>query len=174
MYHKQQSSWILSEQDPLKLQAVADIRRQEFEQNQLRETPIEMTTVGPVRQNEIYLTPEQQLTEGVLRGLGSSTGKVRGRARVVIDPHGATVSKDCILVARETDPGWLFLMLSAKGMVVERGNMLSHTAITGRKFGIPTIVSLPQATKRIPDNALIEMDGATGTVTILEAGSTEG
>ena len=59
-------------------------------------------------------------------------------------------------------------MLAAKGIVVERGNMLSHTAITGRKFGIPTIVSLPNATKRIPENALIEMDGAAGWVTVLE------
>jgi pyruvate,water dikinase len=46
--------------------------------------------------------------------------------------------------------------------------MLSHTAITGRKFAIPTIVSLPAATTTIPDGALVEMDGASGLVTILE------
>ena len=66
------------------------------------------------------------------------------------------------------DPGWLFLMLASKGMVVERGSMLSHTAITGRKFGIPTIVALPNATRAIPDGALIEIDGCSGVVTILE------
>jgi len=59
-------------------------------------------------------------------------------------------------------------MLASKGMVVERGSMLSHTAITGRKFGIPTIVALPDATQRIPDGALIEIDGSSGVVTILE------
>jgi phosphohistidine swiveling domain-containing protein len=74
-----------------------------------------------------------------------------------------------ILVARETDPGWLFLMLSAKGIVVERGTMLSHTAITGRQFAIPTIVSLHGATSFIPDGAEIEMDGHSGVVTLLEA-----
>ena len=79
-----------------------------------------------------------------------------------------------ILIARETDPGWLFLMLASKGMVVERGSMLSHTAITGRKFGIPTIVALPGATTRIPDGATIEIDGSTGIVTVLEAPRREG
>jgi pyruvate,water dikinase len=59
-------------------------------------------------------------------------------------------------------------MLASKGMVVERGSMLSHTAITGRKFGIPTIVALPGATTRIPDGASIEIDGATGVVTLLD------
>jgi rifampicin phosphotransferase len=107
--------------------------------------------------------------DGALRGLGSSAGKVRGTARVVLDPNAASsLEGDMILIARETDPGWLFLMLASKGMVVERGSMLSHTAITGRKFGIPTIVALPNATTRIPDGATIEIDGSTGVVTILE------
>ena len=60
-------------------------------------------------------------------------------------------------------------MLSAKALVVERGSMLSHTAITGRKFCIPTVVGVPEATMRIPDGAQIEVDGGLGVVTILEA-----
>ena len=85
------------------------------------------------------------------------------------DPHAALEpADDMILVARETDPGWLFLMLSATGIVVERGTMLSHTAITARKFGIPAIVALPGATTKIPDGAMIEMDGASGRVVLLE------
>ena len=59
-------------------------------------------------------------------------------------------------------------MLAAKGIVVERGSMLSHTAITGRKFGIPTVVSVADATRRIPEGAFVEVDGAAGTVTLLD------
>ena len=104
----------------------------------------------------------------ILRGIGSSAGKVCGRARIILDPnHAEALDKDVILVTRETDPGWIFLMLAARGIIIERGSMLSHTAITGRKFGIPTIVALPQATMRIPDGARLEMDGASGVVTIL-------
>lgn len=105
----------------------------------------------------------------VLTGLASSAGTVRGRAMVVLDPTvTADETRDRILVARETDPGWLFLMMSAKALVVERGTLLSHTAVTGRLLGIPTVVSVPGATTRIPDGALIEVDGAAGTVRLLE------
>ncbi|MGA5896251.1 PEP/pyruvate-binding domain-containing protein [Streptomyces venetus] len=108
-------------------------------------------------------------TAHVLKGLGSCPGRVRGRARVVMSPSlGTALEPDSILITRETDPGWLYLMLAARGIVVERGSMLSHTAITGRKFGIPTIVGVPGATARIEDGSLIEIDGATGRVTVLE------
>jgi rifampicin phosphotransferase len=106
----------------------------------------------------------------VLHGLASSTGVVRGRARVVLHPASVSAEscQDTILIARETDPGWLFLMTAASGLVVERGTLLSHTAITGRLLGVPTVVAVPGATTRIPDGAMVELDGAAGTVRILE------
>ncbi|WP_243717687.1 PEP-utilizing enzyme [Actinomadura sp. KC345] len=103
----------------------------------------------------------------VLRGLGSSGGTVRGRAKVVLDP----APSDCagrILVARETDPGWLPLMIAASGLVVERGTLLSHTAVTGRLLGVPAAVAVGGAARRIPDGAWIELDGRAGTVRLLD------
>lgn len=103
-----------------------------------------------------------------LRGLASSHGVVRYPARVVLDPTIPPEScRDRIIVAKETDPGWLFLMMAARGLVVERGTLLSHTALTGRLLGVPTVVSVPGATSLIPDGALIEIDGAAGTVRLL-------
>ncbi|MFE7560789.1 PEP/pyruvate-binding domain-containing protein [Kitasatospora sp. NPDC057500] len=107
-------------------------------------------------------------SDDVLHGIGSSGGVVRGRAKVVLDPSaGPDLAAGHILVARETDPGWLFLMMSAAGMVVERGTLLSHTAITGRLLGVPTVVAVPRATTEIPDGAWIEIDGTAGTVRLL-------
>lgn len=104
----------------------------------------------------------------LLRGLASSAGVVRARARVVLDPDvPADSCRDAILIARETDPGWLFLMTAARGLVVERGTLLSHTAVTGRLLGVPTVVAVDGATTRIPDGALVELDGTAGTVRIL-------
>ncbi|MGC5033620.1 PEP/pyruvate-binding domain-containing protein [Micromonospora sp. DT229] len=109
---------------------------------------------------------------GLLTGLASSAGTVRGRAMVVIEPTvTADDTRDRILVARETDPGWLFLMMSAKALVVERGTMLSHTAVTGRLLGIPTVVAVPGATTTIRDGDLVEVDGTRGTVRILDGAS---
>ena len=105
-----------------------------------------------------------------LAGLPSSAGIVRGLARIVLRPD--IPPADCagrILVARETDPGWLPLMLSASGLVVERGSMVSHTAITGRMLGIPTIVAVPGATSEISDGDEIEIDGRSGTVRIFHS-----
>lgn len=112
---------------------------------------------------------QDHLGEEMLRGLGSSPGVVRGRAKVVVDLSADAEQCDgSILIARETDPGWLFLMMAARGLVVERGTLLSHTAITGRLLGIPTVVAVPDATRRILGGALIEIDGNAGTIHILE------
>jgi len=103
-----------------------------------------------------------------LTGLPSSAGIARGRAKLVLRPD--VPPSDCagrILVARETDPGWLPLMLNATGLVVERGSMVSHTAITGRMLGIPTVVAVPGATSKISDGDEVEIDGRSGSVRIL-------
>lgn len=108
-------------------------------------------------------------TTPTLAGLASSGGVVRGRARVVTDPNVDPEScRDRILVTRETDPGWLYLMLVAKGLVAERGTVLSHTAITGRIFGVPTVVAVRGAVDRICDGDWIEVDGDRGTVTVID------
>jgi pyruvate,water dikinase len=102
-----------------------------------------------------------------LAGLPSSAGIARGIAKLVLRPD--VPPGDCagrILIARETDPGWLPLMLNASGLVVERGSMVSHTAITGRMLGIPTVVAVSGATAEISDGDEIEIDGRTGTVRI--------
>ncbi|MEU0186286.1 PEP/pyruvate-binding domain-containing protein [Streptomyces sp. NPDC006207] len=159
------------------LQALADVRRAEYEAPG-PDLPPGFTTLGPVR-DRLPGGPAATTAsasgghgdgdgDGELSGLGSSGGVVRGTARVVLDPlRPVEPCPDMILVARETDPGWLFLMLGARGLVVERGTLLSHTAITGRKFAIPTVVAVSGATTVIPNGALIEMDGSTGRVKIL-------
>lgn len=118
-------------------------------------------------------TPPVALAPGqageLLTGTGCAPGQVRARARVVTDPTGAPPPAGKVLVARATDPGWVFLMVQAAGLVVERGSPLSHTAIVGRELGIPTVVGVAGATQKIPDGALLELDGAAGTVRIVEA-----
>lgn len=57
-------------------------------------------------------------------------------------------------------------MLNASGLVVERGSMISHTAITGRMLGIPTVVAVSGATTAVSDGDDIEIDGRSGTVRI--------
>jgi len=92
---------------------------------------------------------------------------VRGIARVLRSPSLDERVDGEILIAPVTDPGWIFLMLGAGGLVVERGSILSHTAILGRELDLPTIVGAEGATQRIQSGDEIEMDGSTGEVRLL-------
>jgi rifampicin phosphotransferase len=174
------------------LRATAARRKDELARSAARPPlPVFLTTTGdlPVAGQPLYRDPAsaaqhamrpqpgaeerdagQAADPEVLRGLASSNGRVRAPAKLVLDP--AIPPDSChghILVARETDPGWLFLMMAAVGIVVERGTLLSHTAVNGRMFGIPTVVAVAGATTRIKDGDLLEIDGGTGTVRLLRA-----
>ena len=104
----------------------------------------------------------------VLVGAGGCSGVVRGRARVILDISDPTaLEPGDILVATSTDPSWTPLFVPAGGVVVNVGAMNSHAVIVSRELGIPCVVSVVDATLRIPDGAMVEVDGAAGTVTIL-------
>jgi len=105
----------------------------------------------------------------VLTGVPGCPGVVRGRARVItssLDP--TALEPGDILVAPSTDPSWTPLFVPAAGVVVNVGAPQSHAMIVSRELGIPCIPSVTDATRRIPDGALVEIDGGAGTVTILE------
>jgi rifampicin phosphotransferase len=105
----------------------------------------------------------------VLQGVPGCAGVVRGRACVILDPAdpGELEAGD-ILVAPQTDPGWTPLFMPAGGVVVNVGGQISHAIIVSRELGLPCVVSVTDATTRIPNGALIEVNGDTGQITILE------
>ncbi|WP_144905368.1 PEP/pyruvate-binding domain-containing protein [Halobellus captivus] len=109
------------------------------------------------------------LPEGSLVGTGVSSGVVEGVARVIRDPATATVNPGEILVAPSTDPGWTPLFLNAAGLVSEVGGAVSHGALVAREYGLPAVVSVSEATKRIRDGQRIRIDGTRGTVELLDA-----
>lgn len=102
--------------------------------------------------------------EKLRQGTGASAGSVRAVARVVADPRSQSIGPGEILVARHTDPGWIALFASASAIVVERGSLLSHSAIVARELGIPCVVGLKDATRWIEDGEMLSVDGASGRV----------
>jgi len=104
----------------------------------------------------------------VLTGGPGCAGVVQGTARVILDASDPTaLEPGDILIAPNTDPAWTPLFVPAGGVVVDVGALNSHAVIVSRELGIPCVVSVVDATKRIPDGALIEIDGGAGTVRIL-------
>jgi phosphohistidine swiveling domain-containing protein len=104
----------------------------------------------------------------VLTGISGCPGVATGRARVILDPSdpGALEPGD-ILVAPITDPAWTPLFVPAAAVVVDVGAQISHAVIVSRELGLPCVVSVTGATRRIPDGAMIQVDGTSGTVTLL-------
>jgi pyruvate,water dikinase len=105
----------------------------------------------------------------VLQGIPGCPGTARGIARVITNSHdpGALEPGD-VLVAEITDPSWTPLFVPSAAVVVNVGAPLSHAIIVSRELGIPCVVSVTDATRRIPDGALVEVNGDLGTVTVLE------
>ena len=105
----------------------------------------------------------------MLTGIAGASDKVQGRARVIVDaadPKG--LEPGDILVAPFTDPTWTPLFMPAAAVVVNLGALMSHAVVVARELNIPCVVSVEGASDKIPDGALIEVDGAAGTVTIVE------
>ncbi|HEV2238226.1 MAG TPA: PEP/pyruvate-binding domain-containing protein [Ktedonobacterales bacterium] len=103
------------------------------------------------------------------QGIGCCPGVVRGRVRIITSPRDAHLGHGEILVAERTDPGWIMLFPAAAGVVVERGSLLSHSAIVARELGIPTIVAARGVLSWLAEGDLVEMDGGAGTITRLAA-----
>jgi pyruvate,water dikinase len=91
---------------------------------------------------------------------------VTARARVILSPLGARLEPGEILVAPSTDPGWTPLFLTAGGLVMEMGGMMSHGAVVAREYGIPAVVGVAGATERISTGQLVTVDGSAGAVSL--------
>lgn len=104
-----------------------------------------------------------------IQGMPGCPGVSEGRARVILDSHDPTaLEPGDVLIAPLTDPSWTPLFVPAAGVVVDVGAALSHAIIVSRELGIPCVVSATNATKRIPDGAMVRVDGDSGVVTVLE------
>jgi pyruvate,water dikinase len=118
--------------------------------------------------SSVYNSQKSKKRGGVLKGRPCSSGRIKGEVLVIHDlkdvEKNASLVKGKILVAPMTDPGWVYLMNLSAGLIVEKGSILSHTAIIGRELGIPTIVTVPEATSILKTGDFVRMDGQTGQI----------
>jgi rifampicin phosphotransferase len=107
-------------------------------------------------------------TNTVINGQAASQGVATARARVVHSlAEAGHLQQGEILVCKTTAPPWTPLFAIAAGVVTETGGILSHSAICAREYAIPCVVGTQVATSRIPDGAIITVDGSKGTVTLV-------
>lgn len=104
-----------------------------------------------------------------LSGVGVCGGKVRGRVRIVRPETIDDLQPGEILVAEVTDVGYTAAFCYAAAVVTELGGPMSHAAVVAREFGFPCVVDVQGATTSLPPGALVEVDGASGEIRVLEA-----
>ena len=113
------------------------------------------------------------MPDGALVGSAVSAGMIEGIAKVILDPQTELLSPGEILIAPFTDPGWTPLFINAAGLVMEVGGLMTHGSVIAREYGIPAVVAVIDATKKIHSGQRIRVNGTLGYVEILEDSENE-
>lgn len=159
-------------------EALTDLRavvseRKTIWQKQLKLTPPAML---PEKSSWARMMPWNRTDQGgnTLTGAGASAGRVTAPACVLLGPADFSKMKPgAVLVAVTTTPAWTPLFAMASAVVTDIGGPLSHSSIVAREYGIPAVMAVGLATRRIRDGQLVTVDGGAGLV-ILEDGSGNG
>lgn len=140
-------------------------RKEAYVSQQKWTPPRVMTSEGEI------ITPTAILgdfPENALIGTPVSAGIAQGKARIVRKPEEAQLHEGEILVAPFTDPGWTPLFQSAVALVTEVGGLMTHGSVVAREYGIPAVVGVEDALKKIKDGQIIRVDGTRGYVELIE------
>jgi pyruvate,water dikinase len=150
------------------LPALVALRKNEYAFYETQHPSERIKTFGiPYHANSFVQNISSTEIEGDLKGIPCCAGIVRAKVRVVHSVEQAQDLKGCILVTSSTDPGWAPLFPSCVGILVERGSLLSHSAIVSREMGIPCIVGISGLLTKLNDGDEVEMDGGTGKIKIV-------
>jgi pyruvate,water dikinase len=106
----------------------------------------------------------QVADDGTLCGIGCYPGTIQGEVQFVQSPEQMQGLQGKILLALRTDPGWTPLFTIVKGLIIEKGSALSHSAVIAREMGIPAVVGVSQATQRISTGEKVELNGYDGSI----------
>jgi pyruvate,water dikinase len=150
----------------LDLKSLIALRKKEYD-NYVKE-PVQKSRIKTrgIVYNQAFGT-EISSNSKVLKGIGCCPGIVRGEVKIVHSPDDIENLKDKILVTISTDPGWVSVFPLVKGILVQRGSVLSHAAIVSREMNIPCIVGISQITNQLTDGEMIEMNGLTGEIIVI-------
>ncbi len=130
--------------------------------------PERIMTYSDVQKHYFTKEKETDVLSADLKGIGCCAGIIRAEVVVMHRPDEISDLKGAILVTSSTDPGWITLFPTAGGILVERGSLLSHSAIVSREMGIPCIVGISNLLQKLNSGDIVEMDGSTGLIKLIQ------
>ena len=149
------------------LKKLIELRKEEYKKYETEAIlPDRFLTRGFLGENFYYedLAGNSQLDENTLQGTGCSKGIVKGKVKIVLNPMDTQVEDGDIVVTKSTDPSWVMVFPLLKGLIVEKGSLLSHSAIISREMNIPAIVGVQGATSILKTGDMVQFDGSTGII----------
>src|SRR5207237_8760214 len=98
-----------------------------------------------------------------VRGAVACGGKAVGRAKIVKNVDEMfKVNHGDVIVSPMTSPDLMPAIRRCVAIVTDFGGITCHAAIVSREINIPCIVGTSDATEKIRDNDLIEVDANSG------------
>lgn len=141
------------------LPAKAGPRRAALERQQAFQYPVVSIGIPEPLADE---TPANVIA-GELRGKPVSAGVAMGRARVAHAlEDGAALQPGEILIAPFADVGWTPYFNLIAGLATEVGSAFCHGAVVAREYGLPTIVNVRAATRRVKTGDYVLLDADQG------------
>jgi rifampicin phosphotransferase len=153
-------------------QELIALRKQQAEKDKSQSAPERIHIYGEREQKNYMHVISDEETQyskcdekaNIFKGIGCSPGQVKAPVKIVLKPENVQLNGE-ILVTKRTDPGWVPLFPCISGLIVERGSVLSHSAVVAREMGIPTVVGLRGITDILQEGEAVVVDGSRGTVT---------
>ncbi|MGC1696958.1 MAG: PEP/pyruvate-binding domain-containing protein [Pseudolabrys sp.] len=119
----------------------------------------------PLHVEPATVPDEIWLTHPAVRGHPAGIGWGSGRAVVVnCECEIERVRPGDILVTKVAGPALSHILPRVAGVVAELGGSTSHMASLARERGIPMVLGVLDATRKIPDGAPCAVDGVAGIV----------
>ena len=119
----------------------------------------------PLHMEPAHVPDEIWLQHPRLNGHPAGIGWAAGRAVVInCECELGRVAPGDVLVTRVAGPALSHILPRVSGVVTERGGSTSHFASLARERGIPMVLGVGDATRRIPDGAQVAVDGVAGIV----------
>jgi pyruvate,water dikinase len=129
------------------------------------EAGIKLVQARPLRVSDSKVPDEIWLQHPRLDGHPSGIGWGTGRARVVnCECELERVAPGDVLVTTVAGPALGPVLGHVAGVVAELGGSTSHLASLARERGVPMVLGVLDATRRIPDGATVAVDGVAGVV----------
>lgn len=131
----------------------------------LDEAGFKMLQARPLHTEPAQAPDELWLRHPGLNGHPAGVGWGVGRACIVnCECELSRVAPGDVLITKVAGPALSLVLPRVAGVVAELGGSTSHLASLARERGIPMVLGVLDATRRIPDGTQVAVDGVAGLV----------